>query len=94
MNLEDTEARNDFAGEGQQEFNRPTDRPTDQPNLFSREYEETWSHGLNVRRSQASNDVNIRGYCWEPLPGNHLCCSKKSSAIISESAIFLCSYEL
>jgi hypothetical protein len=26
MDLEDTEARNDCAGEGQQQFNRPTDR--------------------------------------------------------------------
>jgi hypothetical protein len=26
MHLEDTEARNDCAGEGQQRFNRPTDR--------------------------------------------------------------------
>jgi hypothetical protein len=27
MDLEETEARNDCAGEGQQQFNRPTDRP-------------------------------------------------------------------
>jgi hypothetical protein len=31
MDLEKTESRNDCAGEGQQRFNRPTDRPTALP---------------------------------------------------------------
>jgi hypothetical protein len=33
MDLEETEARNVFAGEGPQQFNGPTDRPTG--SLFS-----------------------------------------------------------
>jgi hypothetical protein len=31
VDLEETEANNDCTGEGQQQFNRPTDRPTRDP---------------------------------------------------------------
>jgi hypothetical protein len=60
MNLEETEARNNCAGE--------TNRPT---NLFSRECEDTWSHGLSARQSPAGNDVSRRAHCSDPLPGNN-----------------------
>jgi hypothetical protein len=34
MDLEECEARSNCAGVGQQQFNRPTDRPTDRSQFF------------------------------------------------------------
>jgi hypothetical protein len=50
MDLEETKARNDCAGEGQQQFNRPTGNVS-------------WSRGFGSRQSPDGNDVRRRGHC-------------------------------
>jgi hypothetical protein len=44
ISLEETEARNDCAGEGQQQFNLPTGK--------------SWSNGLGARQSPAGKDMS------------------------------------
>jgi hypothetical protein len=58
IDVEDTEARHDYAGEGQQQFNLPTDRPE----------VDSWSNDLLMRQladgnngsTEAENIVEIR----------------------------------
>jgi hypothetical protein len=31
---------------------------------------DSWSNGLGVRQSSASNNVSRKGHCWDLLPSN------------------------
>jgi hypothetical protein len=68
MGLEETEVRNDCAGEGQQQLNRPADRPIDLSQL-----------GVSVVRSEKlvaetgdSSGTQRKGNVnrWKPLASN------------------------
>jgi hypothetical protein len=55
-------------------------------NLFSRECEVIWSHGLGVRQSPASNNVGRRWHYWDPLLGNNWWRYKRLSGSNSEKS--------
>jgi hypothetical protein len=89
MDLEETKARNGCAGEGQQQFNRPTGG--------------SWSNGLGARQSPASKDVRKKSgdfievrYRVTTSEGYNrmsliVSCSQKKSAWMSDSIIITCS---
>jgi hypothetical protein len=92
MDLEETEARNDCVGEGQQQFNPQPGR--------------NWGNGLGARQSPASKDmsteardiVEIRyqaktseGYNRTSLSVSY---NEKKIAEMSDSIIITCSYGL
>jgi hypothetical protein len=59
MDLEETEAKTDCAGEVQQQFNRPTELVLNCESTVE----------LVMLQSPAGKDVS-RGHCWDPLPRN------------------------
>jgi hypothetical protein len=64
MDLEETETRNDYAGEGQQQFNRPTDRVVVES--YSYEKWEAASRG----RGQFGNPEERERPMLKPAPSN------------------------